>query len=140
MKTNRNIFNIGLVAVLALALFPRIAAAQSVKTLHGHVPSAISRFGLQSTGHLATNSTLDLALSLSLHNQKGLADLINQVYDPSSSNYRHFLTPDQFNTQFGPSAQDYQMAMNFAKVNGLSVIGTSSNHMVLGRAWSRFGH
>lgn len=131
MKTNRNIFNIGLVAVLALALFPRVAPAQSVKTLHGHVPSAISRFGLQPIGNVATNSTLDLALSLSLHNQKGLADLINQVYDPSSPNYRHFLTPDQFNTQFGPSAQDYQMAMNFAKVNGLSVIGTASNYMVL---------
>jgi uncharacterized repeat protein (TIGR01451 family) len=131
MKTNRNTFNIGLVAVLALALFPRLAAAQSMKTLRGHVPSAISRFGLRSTGNVATNSTLDLAISLPLHNQQGLADLISQVYDPSSPNYRHFLTPGEFNTQFGPSTQDYQMAMNFAEVNGLTVVGTSSNHMVL---------
>ncbi|HTR41792.1 MAG TPA: protease pro-enzyme activation domain-containing protein [Pseudomonadales bacterium] len=131
MKTNRNIFNVGLVAVLALALFPRGATAQTTKTLHGHVPSAISRFGLRTTGDLATNSTLDLAISLPLHNQKGLADLISQVYDPSSPNYRHFLTPGQFYGQFGPNEQDYQMAVNFAKVNGLSIIGTSSNHMVL---------
>jgi uncharacterized repeat protein (TIGR01451 family) len=131
MKTNRNILNIGLVAVLAMALSPRIALAQSTKTLHGHVPAAISRLNLQSTGKLATNSTLDLAISLPLPNQKGLGDLISQLYDPSNSNYRHFLTPDQFNKQFAPSAQDYQMVMNFAKVNGLSIVATSSNHMVL---------
>jgi uncharacterized repeat protein (TIGR01451 family) len=131
MKTNRNILNIGFVAVLALAMSPHIALAQSTKTLHGHVPAAISRFNLQSTGKLATNSTLDLAISLPLRNQKGLGDLIGQLYDTSDPYYRHFLTPDQFNAQFGPSAQDYQMVMNFAKVNGLSVVGTSSNHMVL---------
>src|SRR5579862_3754891 len=104
MKTNRNILNIGLVAVLALALSPRFALAQSTKTLHDQVPAAISRFGLQPTGTLGANSTLDLAISLPLHNQQGLNDLINRIYDPSNPNYRHFLTPDQFNTQFGPSA------------------------------------
>jgi uncharacterized repeat protein (TIGR01451 family) len=131
MKTNRNILYIGLVAALALALFPCISPAQQMKTLHGHVPAAISRLNLQPAGQLAGNSTLDLAISLQPRNEKGLDDLLNQVYDTSSPNYRHYLTPGQFGNLFSPSAQDYEIVMNFARVHGLTVVGTDSNHMVL---------
>jgi uncharacterized repeat protein (TIGR01451 family) len=131
MKTNRNILNTGLLAVLALVLFPRIAAAQETKILHNHIPAAISKLNLRSTGQLAPDSSLHLAISLPLRNEQGLDDLLHQIYDPSSPNYRHFLTPDQFSAQFGPSVQDYEMVMNFAKVNGLSVIGTNSNRTLL---------
>lgn len=131
MKTNRNIFNIGLVAVLALALFPRIAAAQSTKTLHNQVPAAISRLKLQPTGKLAQGTTVDLAIGLPLKNTNALNTLLQQMYDPSSPNFHHYLSPEQFTAQFGPSADDYEMVKNFASVYGLEVIETYSNRMVL---------
>jgi len=131
MKTNPNILYTGLVAALALALFPCIATAQEQKVLHHHVPAAISRSNLQPVGQLAANSSLDLAISLPPRNEQGLDDLLNQMYDPSSPNYRHYLTPGQFNNLFAPSAQDYQMVVNFARVHGLTVVGTDSNRMVL---------
>jgi uncharacterized repeat protein (TIGR01451 family) len=131
MKTNRNIFNIGLVAVLALALFPRIATAQSAKTLHGNVPAAIGRFKLQPTGKLKEDTTVDLAIGLPLRNTNALSDLLAQMYDPSSLNFHRYLSPEQFAAQFGPSADDYEMIKNFARVYGLVVTETYSNRMVL---------
>jgi uncharacterized repeat protein (TIGR01451 family) len=131
MKTNRNTFNIGLVAVLALALFPRIATAQSTKTLHGHVPAAIARFKLQPTGKLAEDASIDLVIGLPLRNTNALSDLLGQMYDPSSPNFHHYLSPEQFTAQFGPSADDYEMVKNFASVYGLVIAETYSNRMVL---------
>jgi uncharacterized repeat protein (TIGR01451 family) len=131
MKTNRNIFNIGLVAVLALALFPRIATAQSTKTLHGHVPAAIGQLKLKSTGKLAEDASVDLAIGLPLRNTNALGDLLGQMYDPSSPNFHHYLSPEQFTAQFGPSADDYEMIKNFARVYGLTITETYSNRMVL---------
>src|SRR5580693_1973284 len=110
MKTIKNISNIGLLAVVALALFPRSAAAQETKTLAGHVPASISQLHLQSTGELPPDTTLNLTISLPVHNEKALDDLLRQIYDPSSTNYHHFLTPKQFYGQFGPNDQDYEMA------------------------------
>ncbi len=131
MKTNRHIFATGLLAIVALALFPRLAAAQEMKTLYGHVPAAISRLNLQPTGQLSPGTTLNLAISLPSQNEKGLDDLIQQIYNPTNANFRHYITPDQFYKQFGPSAQDYEMVLNFAKVNRLNVVGTCSNQMLL---------
>jgi uncharacterized repeat protein (TIGR01451 family) len=125
MKT-RNLFAL----FLFCALIPGIAAAQGMKTLYGHVPAAVSRYHLKSTGRLAPDTVLNLTISLPLQNQPALNNLFQQVYDPSSSNYHHFLTPGQFNAQFGPSDEDYKMALNFAKVNGLNVVATYSNRMI----------
>jgi subtilase family serine protease len=131
MKTNKNTLNFGLLAIVALALFPHIAAAQQMKTLGHHVPAAISRMNLQPSGNLSPDTTLNLTISLPLHNEQAMDTLLQQIYDPSSKNYHHYLTPAQFNTQFGPNWQDYQMAINFARVNNLNVIGTYSNQMIL---------
>ena len=131
MKTNKMISYTGLLAILALAFFPRAAAAQGTKILHGHVPAAVSRLHLQSTGQLPPDASLNLTISLPLQNEQALDDLLQQIYDPSSTNYHHYLTPNQFYGQFGPSAQDYEKALNFAKVSGFSIISTYSNQMIL---------
>ena len=54
-----------------------------------------------------------------------------QLYDPTSPNYHHYLTPDQFTEQFGPTQQDYQAVIAFAQVNGLTITGTSPNNVIL---------
>ena len=78
-----------------------------------------------------TTKLLNLAIGLPLRNQDELSSLLSQMYDPSNSNYHHYLTTDQFTVKFGPSAQDYQAVIAFAKSNGLSIIKTYSNRMVL---------
>ena len=52
---------------------------------------------------------------------KQLTNLLADVYNPASPNFHHYLTPDQFTASFGPSQEDYQKVIDFAKSHGLVV-------------------
>ena len=130
MKTNKNFVNIALCALLALAM-PGMAAAQQMKTLSGHVPRAVSRFSLQPIGELPADTNLTLAISVPVQNEPGLDSLFNQIYNPASTNYHHYLKPGEFVRRFGPSASDYQKVIDFAKSNHLAIVRSYSNQMLL---------
>jgi len=120
-----------LAAVMGLVLSgaAAFAADPGMKTLHGHVPAVVS--GLQAKGLLPANTNLTLAIGLPLRNTDALTNLLRQIYDPSSTNYHRYLTPDEFTAQFGPTEQDYQKVVDFANANGLAVTKTHGNRMLL---------
>jgi Pro-kumamolisin, activation domain len=120
-------------ASCAFLLFLSAASVQAAgqKALSGHVPSAISRLQLQPLGNLSGSTNLHLAIGLPLHNQEALNTLLQQIYDPASTNYHHYLTPEQFTEKFGPTEQDYQAVIAFTKANGFTVTGMHSNRMLL---------
>ncbi len=99
--------------------------------LHSRVPQLVSQSQMQANGTLPADTNLSLAIGLPLRNQEELTNLLEQVYDPASTNYHHFLTPEQFTEKFGPTEQDYAMVANFARVNGLTVTHTHANRMLL---------
>ena len=115
--------------VLASMTWPLRAALPTDKTLHGHVPSIVAH--LAKTGELPATNDLDLAIGLQLRNQAALDDLLQQVSDPASPSYQHYLTPDEFAQQFAPTEADYQAVVDFAKAQGLQVKATSANRMLL---------
>jgi uncharacterized repeat protein (TIGR01451 family) len=115
-------------AVLSAAVFPGVAAPGTIK-LHGHVPAVVAK--LRSTGSLPADTNLSLAIGLPLRNKEGMGGLLQQIYDPSSPIYHRYLTPDQFAAQFGPTRQDYQKVIDFAKANGLTVVNTHPNRLLL---------
>lgn len=108
---------------------PITAHAAERQMLHGHVPSAIAR--LTPEGRLQSAQHLKLAIGLPLRNQQALSSLLNQLYDPTSPNYRQYLTPAQFTERFGPTAQDYQAVVTFAKANGLAVTALHPNRLIV---------
>jgi subtilase family serine protease len=54
-----------------------------------------------------------------------------QLSDPASPNFGHYLSPEQFAAEFGPTEQDYQALIQFAHENGLVVTGTHPNRVLL---------
>jgi uncharacterized membrane protein len=74
---------------------------------------------------------MSLAVGLPLRNQGELDTLLQQLADPTSPNYRQYLTPDQFAERFGPSEQDYQALAGFMQAHGLEVTATHPNRMIL---------
>lgn len=118
-----------LMAVSITASLAAQAADSGLKTLPHHVPAAVSH--LKAIGSVADTNILDLAIGLTARNQQAMDDLVKQVSDPSSPDYRHFLSPEQFTEQFGPTKQDYQAAIDYIKANRMTVIGTHPNRMVL---------
>lgn len=113
----------------AAGILSGVAAPAGVVTLHGHVPAVTSQ--LSSQGRLAATNELNLAIGLSLRNREALTNLLEQIYDPTSPNFHHYLTPEEFTAQFGPTESDYQLVIKFALQNGLKIIGTHPNRMVL---------
>ena len=57
--------------------------------------------------------------------------LLQQIYDPQSANYHHYLSVEEFTARFGPSESDYVAVLHFADANSLAVIDTAANRMVL---------
>ncbi|HUI28936.1 MAG TPA: protease pro-enzyme activation domain-containing protein [Candidatus Acidoferrales bacterium] len=101
------------------------------QVLHGHVPRDIARFGLHPIAQLDSTKHLELTIGLPLRNQQGLFDLLRELYDPTSQNFRHWLSPEQFTGQFGPTQADYQSVIAFAQRNGFTVTNTYPNRMLL---------
>jgi kumamolisin len=83
---------------------------------------------------LATDTPMSVAVSLKLHDTAGLSTFLTQVADPTSANYRHYLTPAQFDARYGPSNADVAKVKTFLTSAGLRVTGVSGNNQVVNAA------
>src|SRR5271154_353173 len=121
---------IGLFLLIFTALISVVASnswAQSVMTRH--VREATRSGEAKPMGQLAPDKIMNLDLVLPLRDQAGLDAFLKELYDPDSSSYRHFLTVSEFTERFGPTQEDYDAVVRFAKANGFEVIGGSRDGM-----------
>lgn len=109
-------------------LLAQSATAQQRQALQTHVAAPSNARAL---GRLAAAQRLHLAISLPLRNQDDLDSLLQRLYDPSSSDYRHFLTVQQFARQYAPSLVDYQRVLGFAQASGLTIVHTFPNRLIV---------
>ena len=116
-----------LASIVLFPLTPARAAGRQV--LRVELPAVATNS--PPVGRLPGTTNLDLAIGLPLRNQEALTNLLQQIYDPASPNYRHFLTPAQFTEQFGPTEKDYQAVIAYAGANGFKVTGTHPNRTIL---------
>jgi hypothetical protein len=114
---------------IAAGLLIFTAAGNAQQLLSGHVPAAIG--SSRPFSPVAATTRLNLAIGLPLRNQAELDALLEQLSDPVSPNFGHYLSPSQFAAQFGPTEEDYQALMQFARENGLTITGTHSNRLLL---------
>jgi len=56
---------------------------------------------------------------------------LREIYDPSSPNFRRYLSSAEFADRFGPTEKDYEAVIAFAKSNGLTVTATHPNRTLL---------
>ena len=122
-----SVFLFTLVAMVASVSI--ISQAQSQTLLTRHVREAVVDGEAKLVGRLPATQTMHFDAVLALRHQPDLEDFLQEVYDPSSSSYRHFVTVEEFTTRFGPSQGDYDTLMAFAKASGFAVVGGSRNRM-----------
>jgi kumamolisin len=103
------------------------AQAQSMFT--HHVRDAVRSGRAQANGRLPGNRTMNLNIVLPLRDPAGLEAFLEDVYNPSSPNYRNFLTPQEFTARFGPTQSDYDAVLQFARVHGFTVTGGTRDAM-----------
>jgi uncharacterized repeat protein (TIGR03803 family) len=118
-----------LAGAASLILLAHPARATQPQALRGQVPAAVR--GLQPLERLNPGERLDLVLVLPLRDGEKLQALVQELYEPTSTAYRRYLTPGQFAEQFGPTAQDYAAVAAFAKANGFTIRATHPNRTML---------
>jgi subtilase family serine protease len=114
------------VAVLLLGV-PNNSQAQSVLTRH--VREAVRSGFAKPLGPLPAEQIMYLNMVLPLRDEAGLQAFLKELYDPTSPTYRQFLTVQEFTARFGPTQQDYDAAVRFARLHGLTITGGSRDAM-----------
>jgi subtilase family serine protease len=121
-----------LVCLVGLCFFsiPATARKQS-QVLHKHVRPAVTNGQAAPVGPMSKTQHMRLAIILPLRNQGELTNLLKRLYDPSSPDYRHFLTVAQFTERFGPTVRDYEAVVKFARSKGFGVSNTPANRLLV---------
>jgi subtilase family serine protease len=118
-------------AALFLLSGTSASAQQTLQALHSHVRPVIVNGQAAPVGVLPPSQRMNLAIMLPLRNQAELSSLLDRLYDPTSPDYHQFLSVAQFTEQFGPTVEDYQAVVDFAKANGFMVTNTPPNRLLV---------
>jgi kumamolisin len=85
----------------------------------------------QLMGEASAQQQLNLSIGLQLRNQQELQTLLREMYTPSSPDYHHFLSPQQFVDEFGPTVEQQQQVIDYLLQQRLSITHISSNHLLI---------
>jgi subtilase family serine protease len=120
-------FLLTVAALIAIVTMNSQAQGQSMLTRH--VREVTLNGQALSVGRLPATQSMHLDVVLPLRNQPELENFLRQLSDPTSGMYRRFLTVPEFTEKFGPTQQDYDAVVRFAKANGFTVVGGSRDGM-----------
>lgn len=127
----RNLLFMLLLPLILLLAISAPAHGGQMQYLTGHIPPEIARFHLKPVGRLAGAEQLSLVIGLPLRNGAEFRRLLQNIYDPASPEYHHYLTPQQIADRFGPTERDYEAVGIFAQTNGLQIVRTHNDRTLL---------
>ena len=111
--------------VALMAAVNTICQAESQTLMTRHTRDAVINGEAKLLGRLPANQSLHFGIVLALRHQPELENFVQELQDPTSSSYRHFVTVPEFTERFGPSQEDYDAVLAFAKASGFKVVGGS---------------
>jgi subtilase family serine protease len=115
-----------------MALTEQGALAQAPsQTLKRHVRPVVSSGEAKRVGSLESTYRMRLAITLPLRNEAELKGLLSRLSDPTSPDYRHYLSVAEFTEKFAPADKDYKAVVAFAKANGFTVTHTHGNRLLV---------
>src|SRR5438874_4185807 len=82
-------------------------------------------------GPLDPNSMINVTAWLQLHNEGKLDALVKEQKQKGSANYKKWITQDQFNASFAPTAKELDLVQKFLTSHGLSVQVVAENNMYI---------
>src|SRR5438477_5455851 len=82
-------------------------------------------------GPLDPNSVINVTAWLQLHNEGKLDALVKEQKQKGSANYRQWITQDQFNATFGPTAKEVGLVQKFLTSRNLSIEAIAENNMYI---------
>jgi kumamolisin len=96
--------------------------AQPQSLLTRHVREEVANGQAQLVGQLPATQTLRFDVVLPLRDRAGLENFLQEVQSPTSPSYHKFLTPQEFTARFGPTQENWDALVAFAKASGFQII------------------
>jgi kumamolisin len=123
--------NFRILTALGAAISAVLAAAnaQAGALMTRHMREEVRIGAAQPMARMEARQVMNLNIVLPLGDPAGLDSFLADVYNPASPNFHHFLTVAEFTQKFGPTQEDYDSVVAFAKANGLEVTGGSRDGM-----------
>ena len=115
-------------SVFGISLMARAAKDDRVPVKGQDVPLIKSAHVI---GAASAQQQVDLSIGLQMRNQPELAGLLTALYNPSSPQYHHFLTPQQFTAEFAPTPAQQQQVTDYLRGAGITVNSVSSNGLLI---------
>jgi len=94
-------------------------------------PAAVLPRGAVDQGALAASTRVSGVVALRLRDGAGAAKFINQISDPRSPLYHHYLAPGQFSQLFGARPATIAAVRHRLSADGLDVTGVSRNGLLI---------
>jgi kumamolisin len=129
--------SIALLSFAAAALFllfvssTPLAQAQPQSLLTPNVPEVVLNGQAPFVAKLPATQIIRFDIVLPVRDEAALDSFVEEVYNPSSPNYRQFLTVEQFTQMFGPSQAHWNALVRYAKASGFHVTSGSRDAMDL---------
>ncbi|KPC49566.1 S53 family peptidase [Amantichitinum ursilacus] len=111
-------------AMLLATTFVATAPAQAAVRISAD--SRIKDLGVARAGDVKT-----VTLALGLRNKAALDTFITSLADPTSANYRHFLTPAQFAAQYGQSPATVAQVTKYLAAQGFKINKVFANNLLV---------
>lgn len=105
--------------VAFLAIVATNSHAQTFTTRH--VRDVVFSGQAPSVGQLPANQTMQVDVVLPLRDKVELDAFVADVYDPLSPNFHNFLTPEETSARLGPTQENWDALVSFARANGFRV-------------------
>ena len=125
---DRRLLTLSLTFIASLTLLSAIGNAES-RLLTTHVRDTVAYGEARLVAHLPATQTMRLVIALPLRNEANLDSFLEALYDPASASYRKYLTVEEFTANYGPTKEDYDAVIQFARDNGFTIVGTSPNRL-----------
>jgi hypothetical protein len=87
--------------------------------------------GVQDLGRRASSAPVDVVVTLRFNQTEELDQLLKGQIDPSSSNYRKFLTAAQFDERFDPTAEQLDQVSSELQRAGFKITQVSSDRVLV---------
>lgn len=118
-------------ASTALALLSSLSHGQSPGAMSGVTPKEIQDGSATLVGHADPNQQLRLVIGLEHPNPAAELQFRQELHTKGSPNFQRFLTAEQWNSRFAPSAQDEQAVVDWAASQGLAVTHRFANRLLV---------
>lgn len=95
------------------------------------VPKTFGALAYTDSGRRASSAPVSIAVTLRYNNQAQLDAFTAAVSDPHSPSYRHFLTNEQFNATYAPTAAQEAAVVQSLQKAGFTITQRSSNRTIV---------